>query len=83
MLGCLEMNIKSCIDKYIEIMDYVFDNPRRLLVNPLNGELLPKYKQSKLKEKILEVISESRVTQGIPPEKVLMRRTDRLALCKV
>lgn len=82
MLGCLEMDVQSCIQKYTEMMDYVFDNPRKLPVN-IAGELVPKYKQSKLEEKILEVISQSPVTQGIPPEKVLMRRTDRSSPCKV
>ena len=83
MLGCLEMDIETCIEKYIEIMDYVFDNPRILPVNILTGQLIPKYKQSKLREGILGVIGGSRVTQGMPPETVRMRRTDASPQCKV
>ena len=37
MLGCLEMDVQSCIEKYIEMMDYVFDNPRKLIVNPMTS----------------------------------------------
>lgn len=83
MLGCLEMDVQTCIDKYIKIMDYVFDSPRRMPVDIISGELVPKYKQSRLRERILDVIRDSRVCQSMPPETVPMRRTDRSSHCKV
>ena len=83
MLGCLEMDVQTCIDKDIEIMDYVFDIPRRMPVDIVSGELNPKYNQSRLRERILDVIRDSRVTQGMPPETVPMRRTDRSSYCRV
>lgn len=49
----------------------------------ISGELNPKYKQTKLRERILDVIRDSRVTQGMPPETVPMRRTDRSSYCRV
>lgn len=82
MLGCLQMDVQTCIDKYAQIMDHVFESPRIMPVNITNGELVPKYKQSRLKARILEVIGEARVTQGTPPDRVRMR-TDMPSRCKV
>ena len=82
MLGCLEMDIQTCIQKYIKIMSYVFQNARHSSVDKYFN-IVGKYKQSRLKERFLEVIAESRVIQDNAPQDLRMRRTDREASCRV
>lgn len=82
MLGCLEMSVQACIDKYIEIMVYVFKNSRHSAVD-MRGNIAAKYEQHRLRERILGVIGESSVVGDIAPEDVLMRRRDRAASCRV
>ena len=82
MLGCLEMDIQTCIDKYIKMMTYIFSDAR---LSPVDKKLniVAKYSQDRVKERILEVIGESRVIQENAPKDLLMRRDDRAACCRV
>lgn len=82
MLGCLEMDVQTCIDKYIEIMVDVFRNSRHSLIDR-RGNIAAKYEQRRLRERILGVIRESSVIRDIAPEDLLMRRQDRAASCRV
>ena len=82
MLGCLEMDVQTCINKYIEIMAHVFSNARRSPVDR-HGNIAAKYDRDRLKDRILEVIRESRVIQDNAPQDLRMRRHDRSASCRV
>ena len=82
MLGCLEMDVQTCIDKYIEIMVDVFRNSQHSLID-WRGNIAAKYEQGRLRERILGVIRESSVIRDIAPKDLLMRRRDRAASCRV
>lgn len=82
MLGCLEMDVQTCIDKYIEIMAYVFQAPRHIPIDR-HGNIAAKYQQGRLRERILGVIGESCVIQDNAPQDLRIRRQDRTALCRV
>ena len=82
MLGVLEMDLQTCIDKYIEIMTKVFKNAHTFPVDR-RGNIAAKYKQEVLQEQILAVIRDSRVIGDNSPEDLRMRRQDRMASCRV
>ena len=82
MLGCLEMDVQTCIDKYIEIMAHVFRNARHSPVD-MRGNIAAKYDRDRLRDGILGVIGESRVIPDIAPQDLRMRRHDRTASCRV
>ena len=82
MLGCLEMDVQTCINKYIEIMAHVFKNARHAPVD-MRGNIVAKYDRDRLRDRILGVIGESRVIPDIAPQDLRMRRHDRTASCRV
>lgn len=82
MLGVLEMDIQTCINKYIEIMEKVFRDAGIFRVDG-RGNIAAKYKQNVLKKHILAVIGDSRVIGDCNPEDLPMRRQDRMASCRV
>ena len=82
MLGVLEMDIQTCINKYIEIMATVFRDAHNFPIDRRRN-IAAKYKQDVLRDQILAVIGNSRVIGDNNPEDLRMRRLDRMASCRV
>jgi hypothetical protein len=83
MLGVLEMDIQTCINKYLEIMDYVFSGPR--LPISWRMDVVSRFDKGRLRDKIIEVIRESTLCRqsGIRPDQLLLRRPGQTPRCRV
>lgn len=77
MLGRLEMDVDECIEAYVKLMTLVFNEKPQKIPFGFNLDIKSRFKSSKLKAAILEVLAEHGADENTPFDDGNVRR------CKV